>query len=182
MERMEQPAHTKPDSRMPNNTSQHPAILGARAHEFPGAPPPDSSDPPLRSASRSRSRAQRLMSGDLIDVSEQARSRPAGARFIVPVAITTALAADISDLSGHYVLSTDTPAGRLDALLGRARSHAGSHLDYDRFSFSCYMPVADATTYYARLRLHAGDELEDVITLDKERPPQHRQAQPPAPI
>lgn len=110
-------------------------------------------------------RAERLADGSLVDVSKQARAN----RFIVPLALTGEVYGDVCDLSGEYVLSSDCPESRLQRLLHYARRAAGKHLDTSAFSFSVYMPVDESTTYQLRLTLHAGDELEDVITISRER-------------
>lgn len=110
------------------------------------------------------SRAERLADGSLVDVSKEARA----ARFIAHVAMTAGLYDDVQDLSGEYVLSGDTAQSRLQSLLTYARAHAQKHLDERTFSFSLYMPVGDRTTYGVHLSLHAGDNLEDVITLSQE--------------
>lgn len=110
------------------------------------------------------SRAERLADGSLVDVSQQARAN----RFLVPVALTGELYADVRDLSGEYVLASDSPESRLQSLLHYARANASKYLDTSAFSFSVYMPVAEATTHYLRLSLHAGDDLEDVITISRD--------------
>lgn len=112
-------------------------------------------------------RAERLADGSLVDVSSLAHAN----RFIVPVALTSEVYGDVCDLSGEYVLSADCPESRLQRLLHYAKRAAGKHLDTSAFSFSVYMPVAEATTYRLRLTLHAGDDLEDVITISKEGEP-----------
>lgn len=118
----------------------------------------------MQTRSLYRSRAERFTDGSLVDVSEKARQN----RFLVPVALTGELYADVCDLFGEYVLSSDSVGSRLQGLLHYARAHASRHLDTSAFSFSLYMPVAGRTTYRARLRLHAGDDLEDVITISRE--------------
>lgn len=109
-------------------------------------------------------RAEKLEDGSLVDVSSLAHAN----RFTVPVALTGEVYADVCDLSGEYVLSSDCPESRLQRLLHYARRAAGKHLDTSAFSFSVYMPVARETSYRLRLVLHAGDDLEDVITISKE--------------
>lgn len=116
-----------------------------------------------KTQARYRSRAERFEDGSLVDAGKAARAT----RFLVPVALTAELYADVCDLSSKYVLSRDTPDTRLHGLLQYARAHASKHLDESSFSFSLYMPVEESTTYYVRLSLHAGDQLEDVITLYK---------------
>lgn len=111
-----------------------------------------------------KSRAERFEDGSLVDVSQQARAN----RFLVPVALTGELYADLTDLSGEYVLSSDTGESRLQRLLHYARHYAGKHLDTSAFSFRIYMPLEEGTIYNVRLTLHAGDDLEDVITIDKD--------------
>ena len=100
-------------------------------------------------------------------MSKEARAN----RFLVPVALTGEVYADVADLSGEYVLSSDTPESRLQSLLHYARAYAGEHLHTSAFSFQIYMPVAEKTTYPLRLTLHAGDDLEDVITIAREDTP-----------
>ena len=56
-------------------------------------------------------RAEKLEDGTLVDVSQQARAN----RFLVPVALTGEVYADVCDLSGEYVLSSDTAESRLQS-------------------------------------------------------------------
>lgn len=82
------------------------------------------------------------------------------------VALTAELDRDLRDLSGEYVLSTDTYESRLRALLHHARYHAGRNPSENRVSFPLYLPVGSGTTYHVGLALHGGDDLaESVITL-----------------
>lgn len=109
------------------------------------------------------SRREAIRRGELVDVTETAADN----RFVVPVALSSTVYKDVRNLSGEYVLSTDTEDTRLEGLLHHARYNAGYHLYGNRFEYSFYMPVGTSTIYTARLYLLPGDDGESVITISK---------------
>lgn len=114
--------------------------------------------------SHPRSRAEATERGELVDVTELAAEK----RFLVPVALTAEVYADVTDLRGHYVLSSDSKESRLGKLLHYARANVAGNELRSGFEFSFYMPVGEATIYNAYLRLMPGDDPEQsVITIMK---------------
>lgn len=118
----------------------------------------------LPRAYASRSRSEAIEHGELIDVTELAAEK----RFLVPVALTAEVYADVNDLRSHYVLSSDSKESRLDTLLHYARANVVGNELRSGFEFSFYMPVGEATVYNASLRLMPDDNSEQsVITIMK---------------
>lgn len=109
------------------------------------------------------SRAEALEDGTLVDVSEVARE----AGFTVPVALTQAVHADCSDLTGRHIQGHEDYAGRLWDLLYMAnlaarKRHNG---DASEFIFSLIMPVGERNNYRAKCVIGPGDQGEPVVTL-----------------
>ena len=108
-------------------------------------------------------RKEALEDGTLFDVSATARE----AGFLIPVALTAALHADVADLSGRHVTAGQDARGRLWDLLFLARMNAAKpeNADASEFTFELYMPVGERRKYSAKAMIGPGDDEQPVLTL-----------------
>ncbi len=108
-------------------------------------------------------RAQATADGALDDVTTTARE----AGFMVPVALTAALHADVNDLSGKYVTVGQDARGRLWDLLFLARLNAAKpeNADTSEFVFDLHMPVGEGQKYSVKAMIGPGDDEQPVLTL-----------------
>ncbi len=108
-------------------------------------------------------RAQATADGALVDVTTTARE----AGFMVPVALTAALHADVNDLSGKYVTVGQDARGRLWDLLFLARLNAAKpeNADTSEFVFDLHMPVGEGQKYSVKAMIGPGDDEQPVLTL-----------------
>lgn len=110
-------------------------------------------------------RKEALEDGALVDVTETAIE----AGFVVPVAITAALYADVNDLSGTYVTAGQDERGRLWDLLFIARWGAAKPENADRseFVFDLHMPLGESQKYSAKAVIGPCDDERPILTLMK---------------
>ena len=108
-------------------------------------------------------RAEALADGVLVDVTETARE----AGFVVPVALTVGVWADVNDLSGRHVSVGQDAAGRLWDLLFMAQHGARRRENRGRseFVYSLIMPVGVGNNYRAKCHIGPGDGGEPVVTI-----------------
>lgn len=108
-------------------------------------------------------RAQAIADGTLVDVSATAHE----AGFMIPVALTAALHADVNDLSGKYVTAGQDARGRLWDLLYLARLNAAKpeNADASEFIFELCMPVGEGQKYSVKAAIGPGDDGQPVLTL-----------------
>ena len=107
----------------------------------------------------SYSRAEALADGVLVDVSEMAQE----AGFKVPVAITSAVWADVNDIPKSKQGIQDVE-GRLWDILWVA-SVLARQADGDQLNFRIHMDLGRKKNYYLRSVIGPGDHAEPVITI-----------------
>ena len=108
-------------------------------------------------------RAQAIADGALVDVSTTAHE----AGFLIPVALTATVHADVNDLSGRYVTVGQDARGRLWDLLFLARLNAAKpeNTDTSEFVFNLHMPVGEGQKYSVKAMIGPGDDEQPVLTL-----------------
>jgi hypothetical protein len=108
-------------------------------------------------------RADALADGVLVDATVAARE----AGFLIPVALTQGVWADVNDFSGRDVLAGQSSEGRLWDLLFMA-AHAAMRPENrgtNEFVYSLVMPVGTDNNYRVKCHLGPGDEGEAVVTI-----------------
>ena len=143
-------------------------LMAQLAHSQSWRPAPDdtsekeASEPVLIHA---YTRAQALEDGTLVDVSEMAKE----AGFIIPVAITAALHADINDIPEAHRYQSYT--GRLWDCLHMLRMAIAGRIPFEGddqcMVFSLIMHIGDAEQYRVKSVCGPGDDAEPVISLMK---------------
>ena len=108
-------------------------------------------------------RARAIADSALVDVSATAHE----AGFLIPVALTATVHADVNDLSGRYVTAGQDARGRLWDLLFLARLNAAKpeNTDTSEFVFELHMPVGEGQKYSAKAMIGPGDDEQPVLTL-----------------
>ncbi len=102
-------------------------------------------------------RARAIADSALVDVSATAHE----AGFLIPVALTATVHADVNDLSGRYITAGQDARGRLWDLLFLARLNA----DTSEFVFNLHMPVGEGQKYSVKAMIGPGDDEQPVLTL-----------------
>ena len=104
-------------------------------------------------------RAQAIEDGTLVDVSEMARE----AGFVIPVAVTQAVWADINDIPASQ--SFQDVNGRLWDLLYMGFVHASKRPNKQEFVYELIMHQGRKTFYTAKIHIGGGDNGEAVLTI-----------------
>jgi hypothetical protein len=106
------------------------------------------------------SRAQAIADGELIDVTATARE----AGFVIPVAVTRALWADIVAIPARWQGIQDVD-GRLWDVLWMGRAAAIGAGSTSELVYTLLMHVGEAAHYQVKMIIGPGDAGEPVITL-----------------
>ena len=106
--------------------------------------------------------AQALEDGVLVDVTATAKE----AGITVPTAITAALDADISDLSGSHCDTGQSYEGRLWDVIFVVAVEGRKHTE-PQFTYKIEMPVGSDRLYEIKAVIGPGDAAEPVLTLMK---------------
>ncbi len=113
------------------------------------------------------SRTEAIDDGVLVDVSQKASE----AGFVVPVAITAGVWADVNDIPSEAARQgVQDVEGRLWDLLFSAaqtckKSSAGKTDEPGGLPFDLIMHLGDATYYHSKVHIGPGDDMEPVITI-----------------
>ncbi|MEK7254515.1 MAG: DUF6573 family protein [Bacteroidota bacterium] len=106
------------------------------------------------------SRRQAIEDGVLVDVSSVAKE----AGFIIPVAVTAAVWADVNDIPKRFQGIQDIQ-GRLWDLLSMLRFAIRNNRDRSVINYAFTMHVGQGSLYTAKAVCSPGDNAEPVITI-----------------